>query len=106
MRVARTLAALAVLAFPVLAQAESMPLQQKIDNGKALAQKSCSACHVIPGGASGGTDSAPPFEKIAATHDDDYLHTFLQKPHGNMPPVDLTNAQIDALAAYIESLRK
>ena len=97
---------LAIAALPLAAHAESMPLQEQLAAGKALAQASCSACHVIPGGASGGSDSAPTFEKIAATRGDDFLRTFLLKPHGNMPPVDLTNVQIGALIAYIESLKK
>lgn len=104
---ARTTMILALVGLPLLAQAESMPAQQKIDEGKALAAKQCSACHVTDGAdKGGGTDAAPSFSSVAATRGDDYLHNWLMKPHGNMPPVDLTNDQIDSLVAYIESLRK
>jgi mono/diheme cytochrome c family protein len=105
MRVGRTILILTMIGLPLLAQAESMPQQEKIANGKMLSQKLCSACHVVDG-SGGGSDAAPSFSKVATTRGDDFLHTWLMKPHGNMPPVDLTNAQIDALVTYIDSLRK
>ena len=35
----------------------------------------------------------------------DQLRTFLAKPHGAMPDLALSRAEIDDLIAYIESLR-
>jgi len=105
MRAIRTVAILFTLGAPLLASAASTPGQQKIDDGKALAQKYCAACHVVDS-QGGGTDAVPSFAAAAASRSDDFLHTQLMKPHGKMPPVDLTNDQIDALVAYIESLKK
>ena len=102
---ARLILALAVAGLPLIAQAQSTPAAQQLADGKALAQKVCMSCHVVSGSGS-GSDAAPSFATIATTRDDAFLHTWLMKPHGNMPPVDLTNDQIDALAAYIESQRK
>jgi len=101
----RTILILAMLSLPLVARAESMPEQQKVADGKALAQKLCTSCHVIDGIGS-GTDAAPSFESSAAKRGDDFLHAFLSKPHGNMPPTDLTNDQIGSIIAYIESLKK
>ena len=105
MMAGRTMLLFALIAVPLAARANSMADQQKIADGKALAQKYCVACHVVAG-QGGGTDAVPSFATAAATKSDEFLHTQLMKPHGKMPPVDLTNDQIDALVAYIESLRK
>ncbi len=94
----------AILA-PAGAHAAASAAQDQIDDGKVLATKLCSSCHVVNGTKS-GSDTAPPFATIAANRDDDFLHTLLIKPHGKMPPVDLTNKEIDAIIAYIESLKK
>jgi len=101
----RTILFLAIVGLPLFARAASMPDQQRVDQGKALAQKQCSSCHVVDG-QGGGSDAAPSFSSIATTRGDEFLHTWLIKPHGNMPPVDLTNEQTNSIIAYIESLKK
>jgi len=97
---------LMVLMTPMSVQAQTA-VQDRIEAGQALATRLCSSCHVVTSGATGtGSDTAPPFAAIAAKRGDDFLQSFLMKPHGAMPPVDLSTKEIDELIAYIESLRK
>ena len=105
MRSRAALAAIVIALVPLVARAQSAPTQRQIDDGHALARQMCMTCHVVSG-AGTGSDAAPSFSTIAATRGYDYVRNWLMKPHGNMAPVDLTNGQMDALALYIESLRK
>ena len=76
--------------------------------GAALAQIWCASCHVI------GTDNsqtaladAPAFPQIAQTLDErrrGELVVWLIEPHGAMPNLSLTRAEIANLLAYIKSL--
>jgi mono/diheme cytochrome c family protein len=45
----------------------------------------------------------PNFQSIGMT--DDQLRTFLAHPHGAMPDLALTRAEIDDVVAYIETFR-
>jgi cytochrome c len=48
----------------------------------------------------------PPSFRIAAGHlNPDQLRAWLTHPHGAMPDLSLTRAEIDDLIAYIETLR-
>jgi cytochrome c len=47
----------------------------------------------------------PSFRTIAGARTADQLRTFLSHPHGAMPDLSLTRAEIDDLVGYIESLR-
>ena len=105
MRSRAILVAIMIAIVPLAARAQSPQRQELIDNGQVLANKLCMACHVVSG-AGNGSDAAPSFATVAATRGYDYVRQWLMKPHGNMPPVDLTNRQMDELALYIESLRK
>jgi hypothetical protein len=42
---------------------------------------------------------------IARTRTADQLRAFLSRPHGAMPDLSLTRAEIDDLIGYIETLR-
>ena len=99
MRVAVGCLAMAVL-LPAAASADET-LEKA---GKTLAQEQCSSCHAVAN--SGGSDAAPSFASVANKRDDDYLRAFLAKPHGAMPAVDLSNNEVEAIIAYIESLKK
>ena len=74
--------------------------------GKELATTWCSACHQMESSRT-TTDGARPFAAMArdpkATAD--RLRTFLVKPHGQMPELNLTRQEIENLVAYIESLK-
>lgn len=94
---------------PMLARAEFMPAQEQVAAGKALAQQQCSSCHAGTGKGS-GADTAPSFVAVASSHPHDVLEAYLKgfptRHRSTMPPVDLTNGEVDALVAFIESLKK
>lgn len=76
-------------------------------NGAQLAQVWCANCHLVPGVSGGPALQGPPsFRTIA--HDSktpDQLRAFLEQPHGAMPQLSLSRAEIADLLAYIASLR-
>ena len=75
--------------------------------GGQLAQQWCAHCHVIGGNPAGGVPQGPPsFPMIARSGmSADQLRAFLSHPHGAMPDLSLTRAEIDAVIGYIETLR-
>ncbi|MDA8254193.1 MAG: c-type cytochrome [Betaproteobacteria bacterium] len=76
-------------------------------DGKALAEKWCSHCHLTGPGQKRARDTAPTFTSIARmpSTTEMSLKAFLQTPHVRMPDYQLTRAEIDDLTAYILSLR-
>lgn len=79
-----------------------------IKAGKALAEAHCSRCHAIgPAGAS-PLEKAPEFRIMQERHPILALRTPLTRgiaaPHDEMPSFQLTNAEIDKIIAYINSL--
>jgi len=76
--------------------------------GHALARAWCASCHAVdPGAREGPFADIPSFAAIARepTTTSSGLHAFLSTPHGDMPDIKLTSAEIDAVAAYILSLQ-
>ncbi|HEV2303226.1 MAG TPA: cytochrome c [Stellaceae bacterium] len=90
---------LALLA-PALARADAA-------KGAQLAQLWCASCHVIGNSAANPVQVGPPsFPAIAKGNlSAARLRAFLTKPHGSMPDLSLTRAEISDLVAYIETLR-
>lgn len=76
-------------------------------DGKTLAEKWCSHCHLTGPGQKRAGDAAPTFTSIARmpSTTEMSLKAFLQTPHVRMPDYQLTRAEIDDLTAYILSLR-
>jgi mono/diheme cytochrome c family protein len=101
------LGALAGVAALTLAAAAAQAQTPPAEAGRELAQSVCSNCHVVEADPAKGSDQAPSFRSIAArpATTDETLHAFLLHPHGNMPPLTLSNEQIADLSAYILSLR-
>jgi mono/diheme cytochrome c family protein len=64
-------------------------------------------CHVVGEGPSGAVPQGPSaFRTIARSGlTADQLRAFLSHPHGAMPDLALTRAEIDDLISYIETLR-
>lgn len=75
--------------------------------GERLARQWCVNCHVIDkGGPATTLPQGPPAFRIIAGHlDRDQMRTFLTHPHGAMPDLALTRAEIEDLMAYIATLR-
>jgi len=76
-------------------------------SGERLARQWCVNCHVVNGGPLGATlPEGPPSFRTAAGHlNPGQMRAFLSHPHGAMPDLALTRAEIDDLIAYIDTLR-
>jgi mono/diheme cytochrome c family protein len=96
----RRLAPIAIL--PCLAAAA---LADPVAEGQAVARRWCAACHAMPDGAA--TDTAPSLQRIAASPGltPASLTAWLSAPHPPMPDPGLSRDQIDAVIAYVVSLR-
>lgn len=67
----------------------------------------CYGCHTV---GAAGTPIAPDLSRIGAKHDEAYLTRWLrdpsqQRPRAHMPKLQLTDPEVQALAAYLGSLR-
>ena len=73
--------------------------------GAQLARQWCAHCHVVDSTPAPGTvqQGPPAFATMGMTGEQ--LRTFLTRPHGAMPDLALTRAEIDDVIAYIETLR-
>jgi mono/diheme cytochrome c family protein len=76
-------------------------------NGERLAERWCSACHVVTSTQREANADAPPFQEIAKrpTFSESGLTTFLLDPHAKMPNMNLTRTEAGDIAAYIARLR-
>ena len=90
----------------VLAAPTAHPARADPTKGSQLAQLWCASCHVTGGTRAGNLQQGPPsFSTIAHARTADQLRAFLSHPHGAMPDLSLTRAEIDDLVGYIETLR-
>jgi mono/diheme cytochrome c family protein len=67
----------------------------------------CYGCHIAE---RMGTPIGPDLSRVGAKHDQTYLTRWLrdpsaQRPSAHMPKLQLTEAEVQALAAYLGSLR-
>ena len=85
----------------------SSALAAEADNGKTLAIRWCSSCHVVDHEQKLATDQAPPFASLARTpaFDANKLAFLLLKPHPNMPTLSLSRPEIADIAEYIATLK-
>ena len=90
----------------VLGVAAAEPVLADAAKGSQLAQQWCASCHVTSSSRAGNVQEGPPsFPVIARTRTADQVRAFLSHPHGAMPDLSLTRAEIDDLVGYIETLR-
>ncbi len=82
-------------------------LAADLARGAQLAQHWCASCHVVGRSAPKVIQQGPPsFQAIARSGTTrSRLKVFLSHPHGGMPDLSLSRAEIDDLIAYIETLR-
>jgi cytochrome c len=77
-----------------------------VQKGAQLSRQWCANCHVIDRKQAGAVPQGPPtFSVVAQSMTADQLHAFLSHPHGAMPDLALSRAEIDDLISYIETLR-
>jgi mono/diheme cytochrome c family protein len=90
----------AVCAGPLTARADAAA-------GARMALQWCANCHVVSGGGSSAPipQGPPAFSTIAGHMDPGQLRAFLSHPHGAMPDLALTRAEIADLIDYMETLK-
>jgi cytochrome c len=96
-----------LLALSVLACLAIRSAHADAAKGAQIARQWCANCHVIGGNPAGPVPQGPPsFQMVARSGmSADQLRAFLSHPHGAMPNLALTRAEIDDLIGYIETLR-
>lgn len=96
----------ALVAGPVLADETKEP---SADDGRRLAERFCTVCHVVSATADGAVPvGPPPFSVIANKPGQtaEHIKGVLIQPHAPMPDLQLTNDEIQGLLAYLQTLRK
>lgn len=79
-----------------------------VSNGKRLyAEQGCYGCHTV---GKTGTPIAKDLSQAGSRYTESYLRAWLrepqqQKPRSHMPKIQMTEADAQALAAYLASLR-
>ena len=96
-----------LLMFFVLHVAAEHPAHADAARRGELARVWCANCHVVGGNPTVALPQGPPtFQSVAHSGmTADQLRAFLSHPHGAMPDLALTRAEIDDLIGYIETLR-
>jgi mono/diheme cytochrome c family protein len=91
----------------VLALGSPGSLAADADNGKTLANRWCSGCHVVQPSQKLATDQAPPFASLARMPEFNAsrLAILMLKPHPNMPSLSLSRAEVADIAEYIATLK-
>ncbi len=100
-------AAMALVAFMwAVGPSQSAEQAGLAESGLRLAREACADCHLVEGAAKPRSD-APAFAAVAAmpSTTSTAIKVFLKTPHANMPNIILSETEIDAVAAYILSLR-
>ena len=74
--------------------------------GQKLAREWCSSCHYV-GFGSAASDAAPAFAEIAndPSATPERWRNWLIDPHPPMPNFSLSRGELDAIVAYLESLK-
>jgi mono/diheme cytochrome c family protein len=77
------------------------------ENGRRLADRWCSACHVVATSQQRASADVPPFSTIARApgFNAQRLAFFLLEPHPKMPSMSLSREEATDIAEYIERLR-
>jgi mono/diheme cytochrome c family protein len=77
-------------------------------NGKRLAERWCTGCHLVSPSQSTATDQVPSFASIAKMPDFTAakIAFFLLDPHPKMPNMSLSRTEAADIAAYIATLKQ
>ena len=102
------LPAIAPAVVPTPARAQAPARQERLDQGRRVAETWCANCHVVGPAARGPAgDAAPPFAAIARmpSTTEMSLRAFLQTPHARMPDYRLTGPELDGVVDWILAQR-
>lgn len=111
------LAGVAILGTPIVmaeGQQQSAPNPQQVEAGKKLyASEGCTKCHQVAGQGNrmsvldGVGDKLTAEElKMWLTNPDEMAAKLPRRPVVRMPKVDLEDAEVNALVAYLRTLKK
>jgi mono/diheme cytochrome c family protein len=101
-------AALLVVSAAACAQSPAPSSEAVVARGQAAFKNNgCYGCHMI---GKFGTPIGPDLSTVGRKYDRDYLARWLrdpamQRPSAHMPALELTDADVRALAAYLSTLR-
>lgn len=79
-----------------------------IDAGRVIAEEKCAQCHAIGVAGESVLTPAPPFRRILQRHpikDSREFTKNLATDHLQMPPFAFRKREVDALLAYMKSLK-
>jgi mono/diheme cytochrome c family protein len=79
-------------------------LAADVTRGKAIAQRWCSACHLVAPEQTRAVADVPSFAAVAQKKSPASLKAFLSDPHPKMPDMNLTRSEIEDIVAYIQTL--
>ncbi|MEC9368363.1 MAG: c-type cytochrome [Pseudomonadota bacterium] len=97
------LAAIGLIAAVAPALAQDLPGQPSAARGEVLANKSCLVCHIpkVPTPGAPVKVDVPTFPEIAMRQDAAGIKAMLINPRHPMPQIQLTQAEMDDIAAYV-----
>ncbi|HWP66455.1 MAG TPA: cytochrome c [Candidatus Limnocylindria bacterium] len=80
------------------------------DDAKALYDKKCKVCHSLGGEGGKFADKGGPLDGVGSKRDEAWLRAYFADPKSKiadakMPKLKLTDAEWDALVAYMLSLK-
>jgi len=79
--------------------------------GKDVYEKKCKTCHSIAGVAGPMAKMGGPLDGVGSKHDEAWIKEYIRDPKAKdpkskMPKATLTDEELNAVAAYIASLKK
>ncbi len=103
----RALVVLCLVTLPGIAGAQSTTSEEarQAERGRELAVRWCSDCHVVARGEPGG-DIGPAFPSLNDERTEPGLRAWLFQPHPPMPDLHLGAEEVDALMAYVRTLKE
>lgn len=105
----RKLLAGIALSFLIFAAPATSAADEDIEQGRAMAERLCSACHMNPGqGEKAGPGGIPSFKAVAnrRAQTQDGVEAWLLSVPRMMPDHNLTQEETRVLGAFIMSLRE
>jgi len=84
------------------------PLSPAAERGQQFVLRACAGCHAVAGREASPNAVAPAFASNRMPHTEIGLERSLaqiaREGHGEMPPIYMTDAEMNDIVAYIESL--